>query len=495
ATEQVGEQPDLQTQLDRATRFGHPFSRVKVYGDLPQVIQPKLVIGPPGDKYEQEADQVAARVMAMPKPVSQSSAQRQPSEESKSPLTASILRAAQRQEPQQPIQRKSLLQRRVQSDGSHEASSEIETQLNKSKGSGSPLPNEVRSFMEPRFGADFSGVRVHTGGEAVQMNRELGAQAFTHGSDVYFGAGKSPGNNELTAHELTHVVQQKGAAHIQREAEPTNHEEMLDKAINIVQDALDALTTQTTNGDNPGITTAPKAEEQEHGLQTALAQLLSLKGSGKTDEILRATQPILAGSQGDLSQANSTVGQQRPQQETDQTSTPTIQRNTLVVGAPLLAGGPPGWAIYAGLAVLTLAATGVIAYEATRSRTREQERVEPRVIPRERDEKPNTMRFQVQWGTNQGGPTFSQIATAPSSTGVTTVQAITALEATVANVTPDKAQKAALPAKTKQIAWISSRPPAGIATGGYSKSEYFHYKNYTDARVDVENIRGHNLRV
>jgi len=38
----------------------------------------------------------------------------------------------------------------------------------------------------------------------------LGAQAFTHGSDVYFGAGKEPGNNELTAHELTHVVQQTG---------------------------------------------------------------------------------------------------------------------------------------------------------------------------------------------------------------------------------------------------------------------------------------------
>ncbi|MFW5766637.1 MAG: eCIS core domain-containing protein, partial [Coleofasciculus sp.] len=70
----------------------------------------------------------------------------------------------------------------------------------------------VRGFMEPRFGADFSGVRVHTGGEAVQMNQELGAQAFTHGSDVYFGAGKEPGNNELTAHELTHVVQQNGKA-------------------------------------------------------------------------------------------------------------------------------------------------------------------------------------------------------------------------------------------------------------------------------------------
>jgi len=69
------------------------------------------------------------------------------------------------------------------------------------------------------------------------------------------------------------------------------------------------------------------------------------------------------------------------------------------------------------------------------------------------------------------------------------------LTALAVAITPDKAQQAAQPAKVKQIAWISSRPPAGIATGGYSKSEYFSYKNYTDARVDVENIRGHNLRV
>jgi Domain of unknown function (DUF4157) len=44
----------------------------------------------------------------------------------------------------------------------------------------------------------------------VQMNRSLGAQAFTHGSDIYYGAGKSPANSDLTAHELTHVVQQTG---------------------------------------------------------------------------------------------------------------------------------------------------------------------------------------------------------------------------------------------------------------------------------------------
>jgi len=64
--------------------------------------------------------------------------------------------------------------------------------------------------MESRFGNDFSGVQVHTDSSSVQMNKELGAQAFTHGNDIYFGAGKSPGKNELTAHELTHTIQQMG---------------------------------------------------------------------------------------------------------------------------------------------------------------------------------------------------------------------------------------------------------------------------------------------
>jgi len=103
-----------------------------------------------------------------------------------------------------------MIQRAHQIDG-NQASFDLESRLNASKGGGSPLSEDVIRFMEPRFGADFSGVRVHTGGEAVQMNQELGAQAFTHGSDVYFGALKEPGNNELTAHELTHVVQQGGS--------------------------------------------------------------------------------------------------------------------------------------------------------------------------------------------------------------------------------------------------------------------------------------------
>lgn len=62
---------------------------------------------------------------------------------------------------------------------------------------------------------DFGAVRIHTGQPAAEMNSRLGAQAFTHGRDIYFGAGKyssgSPSARRLLAHELTHVVQQTGA--------------------------------------------------------------------------------------------------------------------------------------------------------------------------------------------------------------------------------------------------------------------------------------------
>lgn len=66
---------------------------------------------------------------------------------------------------------------------------------------------------------DFSKVRVHTDNEAVQMNQKLGARAFTHGRDIYFGAGQnkpqSTAGERLLAHELTHVVQQTDPQHME----------------------------------------------------------------------------------------------------------------------------------------------------------------------------------------------------------------------------------------------------------------------------------------
>jgi large-conductance mechanosensitive channel len=191
-------------------------------------IQTKLSIGPPGDKYEQEADSNARQVMAMPEPklatsiVTNSVQTRssiQPIQRACTDCQEETKEESKPGEDGERIQAKSeygqipeltSIQRKLNSDDDARSSSNLEDRLNRSKGGGSPLSNDVRSFMEPRFGADFSGVRVHTGSDAVQMNRDVNAQAFAHGSDIYFGAGKSPGNNELTAHELTHVVQQTG---------------------------------------------------------------------------------------------------------------------------------------------------------------------------------------------------------------------------------------------------------------------------------------------
>ncbi|WP_299211849.1 DUF4157 domain-containing protein [uncultured Dokdonia sp.] len=110
------------------------------------------------------------------------------------------------------------LQKQASGDEGH-TSHPIESTLQNSKGGGSPLDTNTRSEMESGFGADFSGVRVHNDSTAVQMNQQLGAQAFTNGSDIYFNEGKynpeSDSGKHLLAHELTHTVQQ-GGADIQR---------------------------------------------------------------------------------------------------------------------------------------------------------------------------------------------------------------------------------------------------------------------------------------
>jgi hypothetical protein len=225
-------------------------------------VQAKLTVGAPNDKYEQEADSVAAQVMGMPdaKPAVQregipgeeeelqtkslgGAIQREamPEEEEEiqaKPLSATITPLVQREampeEEEEPIQAKLIqreampeeeeeIQAKRSSDGGFEAGGDFESRLSSSKSGGSPLPDDVRSFMEPRFGADFSGVRVHTGSEAVQMNRAVNAQAFAHGHNVYYGAGKGPGKDALTAHELTHTIQQMGSA-VRRQKEENQPE-------------------------------------------------------------------------------------------------------------------------------------------------------------------------------------------------------------------------------------------------------------------------------
>lgn len=82
-------------------------------------------------------------------------------------------------------------------------------------GSGTPIPDASRGRLEEGFGADFSGVRLHTDAEADALNRSINARAFTSGADIYFRSGEyRPGaatGHSLLAHELAHVIQQDAA--------------------------------------------------------------------------------------------------------------------------------------------------------------------------------------------------------------------------------------------------------------------------------------------
>lgn len=97
-----------------------------------------------------------------------------------------------------------------------------------SKGNGSPLTDGMKTDMEAAFGTDFNNVRVHDDPAAVQMSRQIGAQAFTHGNDIYFNEGKynpsTTSGQHLLAHELTHTLQQRQSSlrrRVQRQEEET----------------------------------------------------------------------------------------------------------------------------------------------------------------------------------------------------------------------------------------------------------------------------------
>jgi len=153
--------------------FGHGFNRIPIPPPTTRPTQTKLAINKPGDEYEQEADRVADQVMRMPEPRSQSA--------------------------------------RDCSEGRPRC----QTEPHRIQGKGNNMPSTQRDFFEPRFGADFSGVRLHTDNRSAEMADNLGAKAFTVGNDIVFGSGmyrpESSDGKHLMAHELTHTIQQKGA--------------------------------------------------------------------------------------------------------------------------------------------------------------------------------------------------------------------------------------------------------------------------------------------
>ncbi|MEM1301963.1 MAG: DUF4157 domain-containing protein [Pseudomonadota bacterium] len=101
-----------------------------------------------------------------------------------------------------------------------QAASSTATQAITSLGAGRPLSRSERGFFEPRFGHDFSSVRVHDGPSADEAARGIDAEAFTHGSNVAFAKGAN--RPDVMAHELAHVA--RGDAGVHRKIRITNHE-------------------------------------------------------------------------------------------------------------------------------------------------------------------------------------------------------------------------------------------------------------------------------
>jgi hypothetical protein len=172
-------------------------------------IQAKLTIGQPNDKYEQEADRVAAEVVQqINAPASVQSSQG---------MSVQRTAVSEEEEIQAKLENTSLQRKEAIMGG--EASPDLDTAINTARGSGQPLDSGLQQSMGQAIGAEFSGVRVHTDATSDRLNQSIQAKAFTTGQDVFFRQGaynpSSRGGQELIAHELTHVVQQ-GKSTLQR---------------------------------------------------------------------------------------------------------------------------------------------------------------------------------------------------------------------------------------------------------------------------------------
>ena len=150
---------------------------------LPAYAQARLAISHPQDAAEQQADRIAAQVS----------------------------RPASAEEPTEPVPTPTP---RPPPPAPADASDPTEQRIASRRGTGQPLPEAVRADMASRFGDGFTAVRVHTDAAAAELCRDVQAHAFTVGADIFFAAGafapETRQGKELLAHELTHVVQQRG---------------------------------------------------------------------------------------------------------------------------------------------------------------------------------------------------------------------------------------------------------------------------------------------
>ena len=300
-------------------------------------LQAKLQVSTPDDPSELEADRVADTVMRVPLAVRddddeekvktklESSIDSEPQEasdlihracsdceeEKDSAAGPPILRRKGESE-QKPEDEAKPLQAKAAPAQTTQLNDSVASKIHSMNGGGSPLPATTRSFFEPRFGVDFSHVRVHADSRAAETAKSINARAFTVGRDIAFGPGQysphSDHGRRLLAHELTHVVQQGGEQTqsqvgrdviVQRDDPPPDHlttlNEMLDRN-NVPEEDVLALLPQLTEPEkNTVITTVSYKSRMASAFNTGqmvrAVRILALPLDKQLEWIEAATSP------------------------------------------------------------------------------------------------------------------------------------------------------------------------------------------------------------
>ncbi|MDM0033711.1 DUF4157 domain-containing protein [Variovorax sp. J22P271] len=208
-------------------------------------LPPKSAIDPPGSAFEREADRVSERVTRMADAELPAAA----------PLRASRIGSGVRE----PVEWPPIVRDVMQSPGR-------------------PLDAPTRAFVEPRFGHDFSHVRLHTDAQAADSARRMNARAYAAGAHLVFGAGQyapaTASGRQLLAHELTHCVQQEQGS---SDATPVIQRQALSDAA-----TPEALTLHAWDAGGPA-----------YGLRNRIQALLDRAGATYTDyrDAIRAATP------------------------------------------------------------------------------------------------------------------------------------------------------------------------------------------------------------
>lgn len=239
------EAPEARMTAAASSRFGYDFSQIPIHPPAAGAIRTKLAINKPGDKYEQEADRVAEQMMRM----------------TDTPLVQR--KCADCEEESERLQRKPLAESItpvIQAKGTEGAGGQLPGAVQSTLATSShPLDAAVRSFMEPKFGYSFGGVRVHSDARAADSARQVGARAYTVGEHIVVGANRPSFDTDagihFWAHELAHVVQQRRGGHAPEVSPSAPHEREADAAATAI--AMGRSSVQISSRTGLGIARQP----------------------------------------------------------------------------------------------------------------------------------------------------------------------------------------------------------------------------------------------